>query len=207
MGALYDTIGGGYARIRKADPRMAKAILRALGDNDSVVNVGAGAGSYEPLDKRVVAVEPSMTMIAQRPAGSAPVVQASATSLPFKNDSFDAGLAVLSVHHCPDQEQGLRELRRVSRDRVVVMTWDRDSPGFWLTDTFRRFLISIDRYSLRSAISRARSGRRRWRPSRSRTIAPTAFSARTGAASLRSVARMTSGELLKLRKGLCVIGG
>ena len=144
MGALYDTIGGGYARIRKADPRIAESILRALGDNDSIVNVGAGAGSYEPLDKCVVAVEPSMTMIAQRPAGSAPVVQASAVSLPFKNDSFDAGLAVLSVHHWPDQEQGLRELRRGSRDRVVVMTWDRESPGFWLTDYFPE-ILDIDR--------------------------------------------------------------
>ena len=129
MYALYDTIGGGYARIRKPDPRIAKLILRALGDNDSIVNVGAGAGLYEPFDKCVVAVEPSMTMIAQRPAGSAPVVQASAISLPFKNDSFDVGLAVLSVHHWPDQEQGLRELRRVSRDRVVVITWDPESPG------------------------------------------------------------------------------
>lgn len=90
MDTLYDMIGCGYAGIRKPDPRIAKAILRALENNGSVVNVGAGAGSYEPLDRYVVAVEPSLTMIAQRPAGSAPVVQASAVSLPFINDSFDA---------------------------------------------------------------------------------------------------------------------
>ena len=110
LDTLYDTIGCDYADIRKPDPRIAKAILCALGNNESVVNVGAGAGSYEPLDRYVVAVEPSITMIAQRPPGSAPVVQASAVSLPFVNGSFDASLAILTVHHWPDQAQGLREL-------------------------------------------------------------------------------------------------
>ena len=99
MVALYDTIGCGYAGIRKPDPLIAKAIRRTLGDADSIVNVGAGAGSYEPSERYVVAVEPSMTMIAQRPARSASVVQATAMSLPFKNDSVDAALAVLTVHH------------------------------------------------------------------------------------------------------------
>lgn len=144
MDTLYDTIGCGYADIRKPDPRIAKAILCALGNNGSVVNVGAGTGSYEPLDRYVVAVEPSITMIAQRPAGSAPVVQASAVSLPFVNDSFDAGLAILTVHHWPDQTRGLRELRRVSRHRVVVVTWDPTTPGFWLTDYFPE-IPGIDR--------------------------------------------------------------
>ena len=144
MDTLYDMIGCGYADIRKPDPRIAKAILSALGNDGSVVNVGAGAGSYEPLDRYVVAVEPSITMIAQRPAGSAPVVQASAVSLPFVNDSFDAGLAILTVHHWPDQARGLRELRRVSRHRIVVVTWDPASPGFWLTDYFPE-ILDIDR--------------------------------------------------------------
>ena len=144
MDTLYDTIGCGYADIRKPDPRIAEAVLRAIGNNGSVVNVGAGAGSYEPPDRHVVAVEPSTTMIAQRPPGSAPVVQASAVSLPFMNDSFDAGLAILTVHHWPDQARGLRELRRVSRHRVVVVTWDPTSPGFWLTDYFPE-ILDIDR--------------------------------------------------------------
>ena len=144
MVALYDTIGYGYASIRKPDPRIAKAIRRALGDADFVVNVGAGVGSYEPPDRYVVAVEPSMTMITQRPARSAPVVQATAMSLPFKTDSFDAALAVLTVHHWPDKALGLGELRRVARRRVVVLTWDPAAPGFWLTDYFPE-ILDIDR--------------------------------------------------------------
>ena len=130
MVALYDTIGYGYAGIRKPDPRITQAIWRTLGDADSVVNVGAGAGAYEPPDRYMVAVEPSMTMITQRPARSAPVVQATAMSLPFKDDSFDAALSVLTVHHWPDRALGLSELRRVARRRVVVLTWDPASPGF-----------------------------------------------------------------------------
>ena len=144
MDTLYDRIGCGYAGIRKPDPRIANSILRALGNCGSIVNVGAGAGSYEPFDRYVVAVEPSKTMIAQRPAGSAPVVQASAVPLPFVNGSFDAGLAILTVHHWPDQTRGLLELRRVSRYRVVVVTWDPASPGFWLTDYFPE-ILNIDR--------------------------------------------------------------
>lgn len=144
MEALYDRIGRGYANIREPDERIAQVIWRALGDSGSVVNVGAGTGSYEPRDRHVVAVEPSMTMIAQRPTGSTPVVQANAVSLPFTNDSFDAGLAILTVHHWPDQPRGLAELRRVSRHRVVVVTWDPTSPGFWLTDYFPE-VLDIDR--------------------------------------------------------------
>ena len=116
-------------RLRKPDPRIATAIRRALGSADSVVNVGAGAGSYEPPDRYVVAVEPSMTMIAQRSARSASVVQATAMSLPFQPDSFDAALAVLTVHHWPDKALGLSELRRVARRHVVVLTWDRAELG------------------------------------------------------------------------------
>ena len=144
MEALYDRIGRGYANVREPDERIARAIWSTLGDGGSVVNVGAGTGSYEPRDRHVIAVEPSMTMISQRPAGSAPVVQANAVSLPFMNDSFDAGLAILTVHHWPDRMRGLHELRRVSRHRVVVLTWDPASPGFWLTDYFPE-ILDIDR--------------------------------------------------------------
>jgi SAM-dependent methyltransferase len=110
--ALYDRIGQGYARTRRTDPHIAGAIEAALGDAESVLNVGAGAGGYEPADRAVTAVEPSAEMIAQRPSGSAPVVQATAEALPFDDDSFDAAMAVMTVHHWPDLAAGLAELRR-----------------------------------------------------------------------------------------------
>jgi len=142
---LYDTIGIGYRALRRPDPRIAAAIITALGPVSSVVNVGAGAGSYEPADRRVVAVEPSREMIGQRPAGAAPVVQASATALPFGAGAFDAALAVLTVHHWPDRARGLAELRRVARDRVVILTWLPDAAGFWLTEDYFPELVAIDR--------------------------------------------------------------
>ncbi len=145
MAQLYDTIGRDYRMHRRPDPRVAAAITRALGDAATVVNVGAGAGSYEPDDRRVVAVEPSAAMIAQRPAGSAPVVQASATDLPFGAAGFVAALAVLTVHHWPDSGHGLAEMARVARDRVVVLTWDPASTGFWLVDEYFSELAAIDR--------------------------------------------------------------
>jgi SAM-dependent methyltransferase len=106
----YDTIGRGYGRFRRQDPRIAAIVFQALNGSASVVNVGAGAGSYEPHDRRVVAVEPSMVMIHQRHASAVPVVRASATDLPFKDEAFDASLAILTIHHWPDLELGLREL-------------------------------------------------------------------------------------------------
>ena len=106
----------------------------ALGDARTVVNVGAGAGAYEPDDLDVVAVEPSETMIAQRPPGSAPVVRAYAEELPFADGEFDAAMAILSDHHWHDRARGLRELRRVARVRAVVFTWDQSyADRFWLT--------------------------------------------------------------------------
>lgn len=122
--ARYDSIGRGYAEIRRADPRLAAQIRRALGDARTVVNVGAGAGSYEPEDCEVVAVEPSAVMIAQRPHGSAPAVEAAAESLPFEDGSFDAAMSILSVHHWSDLGAGLAELARVARRRVVITTFD-----------------------------------------------------------------------------------
>ena len=145
MSQLYDEIGLGYRDHRRPDPRLAAAITGALNRTDTVVNVGAGAGSYEPSDRSVVAVEPAMTMIRQRRAGSAPVVQASATELPFRDDGFAAALAVLTVHHWPDRARGLDELGRVARQRVVVVTWDPSSSGFWLVDDYFPDLIDIDR--------------------------------------------------------------
>lgn len=143
MGQLYDTIGKTYRDYRKPDPRIGAAITAALGDCRSVVNVGAGAGSYEPTDRCVVALEPSLTMIRQRPKGSAPAVCGSANDLPFRDGAFDAALAILTVHHWPDQTRGLREMRRVARDRVVLLTWE-PFDDYWLAEYFPEF-IEIDR--------------------------------------------------------------
>lgn len=129
----FDHLGVDYARKRQPDPRIAAAIVRALGDADRVVNVGAGTGSYEPRDRQVIAVEPSRTMIRQRAATSALVVQAVAGALPFADRAFAAALAVLTIHHWPDVAAGLAECRRVARDRVVILTWDPDTT-FWLHD-------------------------------------------------------------------------
>jgi SAM-dependent methyltransferase len=145
MTELYDEIGVGYRARRRPDPRLAAAITRALGETETVVNVGAGAGSYGPADRSVVAVEPAMTMIRQRSLGSAPVVQASATQLPFRDGGFSAALAVLTVHHWPDRARGLDELGRVARRRVVVVTWDPENFSFWLVDDYFPELAVIDR--------------------------------------------------------------
>ncbi|MEU7820637.1 methyltransferase domain-containing protein [Catellatospora sp. NPDC049133] len=132
MNDPYRTLGAGYAERRRPDPRVAAIIEAALGDARTVVNVGAGAGSYEPADRMVLAVEPSPVMIAQRPPGSAPVVRAVAERLPFADKHFDVGLAVLTVHHWTDPARGLAELRRVSH-RQVVLTWDHTVMSrFWL---------------------------------------------------------------------------
>jgi SAM-dependent methyltransferase len=129
---LYEQIGVDYTSARCTEPRIAEQIFSALGDAESVLNVGAGTGSYEPTDRDVLAVEPSSVMRAQRPTGAAPCIDASAESLPFPDQSFDAAMAVLSDHHWSDPIAGLREMRRVAR-RVVVFQWDdTESQRFWL---------------------------------------------------------------------------
>jgi len=144
MSDLYDSIGTGYRRFRRPDWLIAASILRGLGATSSLVNVGAGAGSYEPRDRYVVAVEPSMTMIRQRPLASAPVVRGSGSALPFRDGAFDASLAILTIHHWPEKAKGLRELRRAARQRAVILTWDPAAPGFWLTDYLPE-ILHIDR--------------------------------------------------------------
>jgi hypothetical protein len=135
-GQLYDTIGAPYTLTRRTEPRIAARIWAALGDARTVLNVGAGTGSYEPPDRDVTAVEPSAVMRAQRPAGAAPCVAAAAESLPFEDQSFDAAMALSTVHHWQNPIAGLREMRRVAR-RVVVFTFDASGTGwhrrFWLT--------------------------------------------------------------------------
>jgi SAM-dependent methyltransferase len=132
-GLRYDEIGRSYTATRRPDPRLAAQIQRALGDARTVLNVGAGTGAYEPADREVLAVEPSATMRAQRPADAAPVIDGRAEALPFADDAFDAAMAVLTVHHWADPATGLRELRRVAR-RVVVVGFDTDwASRTWLT--------------------------------------------------------------------------
>ncbi|MGW1067987.1 MerR family transcriptional regulator [Streptomyces aureus] len=133
---LYEVIGSAYPATRRTEPRIAARVWDALGDARTVLNVGAGTGSYEPPDREVTAVEPSAVMRAQRPAGAAPCVAADAESLPFEDQSFDAAMAFSTVHHWRDPIAGLREMRRVAR-RVVVFTHDGSDAAwrdrFWLT--------------------------------------------------------------------------
>jgi len=148
MQQLYDTIGLNYGSYRHPDPRIAAAITRALGELAPIVNVGSGTGSYEPTDRPVVAVEPSMAMIRQRPIRTIPVVQASATYLPFRDAAFAAALAVLTIHHWPDRVRGLRELARVTRHRLVLVTYDPATTGFWLVEDYFPAIREVDRQSL-----------------------------------------------------------
>jgi SAM-dependent methyltransferase len=150
MSRLYDRIGGSYGATRRPDPRIAALINDALGDARSVVNVGAGTGAYEPTDREVLAVEPSETMIAQRPRRSAPVIQASAEELPLPDNSFDAALAVNTVHHWTNLRSGLRELRRIARQRIVIfLRHPRSGAPFWLVEDY---LPALDQSGRSSAI-------------------------------------------------------
>lgn len=141
---LYDQIGIGYSRHRQPEPRIAARISGALGVSGSVLNVGAGTGSYEPPDRFVVAVEPSAEMLHQRPPGAAPAIQACANRLPFPDHSFQAVLAILTIHHWRDWKRGLREMRRTAQDRVVIMTWDPNHEGFWLVQDYFPEILAID---------------------------------------------------------------
>lgn len=143
MSSSYDRIGVDYSELRKPDPRIAAMIGAALGSARTVLNVGAGAGSYEPADRQVTAVEPSMEMVRQRPASAARVVRARAEALPFEDDSFDSSMAVLTVHHWSDKAKGLKEMRRVTRDRIVILTYDPSFRGFWLADYIPE-LVALD---------------------------------------------------------------
>jgi SAM-dependent methyltransferase len=143
----YDTIGAGYARTRQEDPRLRRQIEEALGNARTVVNVGAGAGSYEPRDRHVVAIEPSDVMAAQRPGDLAPAIRARADDLPLRDASVDAAMAVLTVHHWDDGlERGVRELRRVARGPVVIVTYDAQVSGeMWLMRDYLPEVAELDR--------------------------------------------------------------
>ena len=145
--ARYDRIGEGYALTRRGDPAIAAAVRAALGDAGSVVNVGAGAGSYEPADLDVIAVEPSDVMAAQRPPTLPAAIRASAGDLPLRDDSVDAAMALVTIHHWDDElERGVRELRRVARDTVVILTYDPlVSSEMWLLADYLHEAAELDR--------------------------------------------------------------
>lgn len=145
--ARYDRIGTGYSLTRREDPHISLAIRRALGDARSVVNVGAGAGSYEPDDRYVVPVEPSDVMAAQRPSTIPPAVRASAADLPLRDNGADAAMAVLTIHHWDDElERGIMELRRVAREAVVILTYDPLVSGqMWLMADYLPEVAELDR--------------------------------------------------------------
>src|SRR3954470_19464116 len=133
MAARYDSIGINYAALRRPDPRIAAMIHEALGPAMTVLNVGAGTGSYEPVDRQVTAVEPSAEMIARRSPSVPQAIQASAADLPFPDKSFDAAMAILTIHHWPDKRAGLGEMRRVTRGPILLLTFD-PAQRPWLTD-------------------------------------------------------------------------
>jgi SAM-dependent methyltransferase len=134
---LYDDLGRTYSSTRRPDPRIAAVISGALGDCATVVNIGAGTGSYEPADT-VVAIEPSLVMIDQRPPGAAPAVRAVAEHIPLRDNCADAALAVLTIHHWRDLSAGIAEMHRVARRRLVFLTWDPEVIGeaFWLLSDY-----------------------------------------------------------------------
>ncbi|MGH2878100.1 MAG: class I SAM-dependent methyltransferase [Solirubrobacteraceae bacterium] len=142
----YDRMGVSYSEVRRADARFEATIWKALGDAQSVLNIGAGAGSYEPRDREVIAVEPSPVMMAQRPAGAAPAIQGVAEALPLADKSVDATMGVFTMHHWDDVDQGLAEVLRVTRRRIVFLTLDLDvTEQLWLCRDYLPEIIEHDR--------------------------------------------------------------
>jgi SAM-dependent methyltransferase len=145
QGSSYDQIGGGYTITRRPDPRIAMQIHEALGDARSIANVGAGAGAYEPLDRKVLPIEPSAKMIAQRAPELALAIRGRAESLPLASDSVDAAMACMTLHHWADWRIGVQELRRVARKRVVIFTYDHSyAKRFWLLRDYLPKLARLD---------------------------------------------------------------
>ncbi len=143
MATSYDTIGVNYSDLRKPDARIETVISNALGSAETILNVGAGTGSYEPAGRAVTAIEPSAEMINQRSTSAAPVIQGYAENLPFDDNSFDASMAILTVHHWTDKQKGLNEMRRVTRGPLVILTFDPSYQHFWLADYLPE-LVALD---------------------------------------------------------------
>jgi SAM-dependent methyltransferase len=158
----YETHGRAYARHRQTDPRIAARIHAALGDAQTVLNVGAGAGSYEPRDRWLLAVEPSATMRAQRPAGAAPAIDARAEALPLDDDGVDAAMACVTIHHWEPPAAGLAELRRVARGPVVVFTFELEALPAWQLEFLAEHLaIERTRFPPLDEVAAALGGRTR----------------------------------------------
>jgi SAM-dependent methyltransferase len=158
----YEVHGRGYAQRRRADPRIAARIEAALGDARTVVNVGAGAGSYEPPDRWLLAVEPSAAMRAQRPPGAAPAIDGRAEALPLDDNSVDAAMACVTIHHWQPRDAGLAELRRVARGPVVVFTFDLDHLPAWQRDFLREGIeLERPRFGSIAEVAAALGGRTR----------------------------------------------
>jgi SAM-dependent methyltransferase len=147
VNARYDRIGHGYALTRREEARFRERIHAALGDARTMVNVGAGAGSYEPFDRHVVAIEPSEVMAEQRPSHLAPALRGTAGDLPLRDRSVDAAMAIVTLHHWDaERERGVRELRRVARGPVVIMTYDPEISGaMWLMAEYLPEVAELDR--------------------------------------------------------------
>ena len=142
----YDRMGVDYSEVRRADPRLEAAIWAALGDARSVLNIGAGAGSYEPRDREVIAVEPSPVMIAQRPADAAPAIQGVAEDIPLEDESVDATMGVFTMQHWDDVDRGLAEVLRVTRNHIVLLTLDLDvTAEMWLCRDYLPEIVEHDR--------------------------------------------------------------
>ena len=158
----YERHGRTYARHRRPDPRIAARIHAALGEARTVLNVGAGAGSYEPRDRWVLAVEPSATMRAQRPPDAAPALAARAESLPFDDDAFDAAMACVTIHHWESPRAGLAELRRVARGPVVVFTFELQSLPAWQFEYLHEGIAKeLPRFPAIAQVAAALGGRTR----------------------------------------------
>jgi SAM-dependent methyltransferase len=161
----YDTPENQYAGHRRTDPRIAAYVHEALGDAQTIVNVGAGAGSYEPLDRYVFALEPSAAMRAQRPAGR-PAIRGIAESIPVDDASVDAAMAMVTIHHWTNMAQGISEMKRVSRKRVVIMTFDPDRlDDFWNAHYFKEVIeVERSRYPTIDTITHLLGGQCRVQP-------------------------------------------
>lgn len=156
----YEQHGRDYVTHRRADPRIEARVHAALGDAQRVLNVGAGSGSYEPRDRWVLAVEPSATMRAQRPANAAPAIAARAEALPFDDDAFDAAMACVTIHHWEPPEAGLAELRRVARGPVVVLTFELEALPAWQLEHLREGIeLERRRFPAIAAVEAALGGR------------------------------------------------
>ncbi len=142
----YDSWGARYSTTRHSDPSIARRVVQALGDARTVLNVGAGTGSYEPTDRWLVAVEPSAVMLAQRAVGAAPAIRAVAERLPFRTRAFDAAMAIFTIHHWSDVRQGLVEMHRVAKQRLIILTWEQAvNENWWLPRRYFPGIRDIDR--------------------------------------------------------------